>query len=37
MKLLIGENLKKLRARRNVTQEALASYLGVTYQAVSRW
>ena len=37
MKLMIGENLKKLRARRNVTQEALANYLGVTYQAVSRW
>lgn len=37
MKLYIGENLKKLRAEKNVTQDALAEYLGVSYQAVSRW
>lgn len=37
MKLYIGENLKKLRAMKNVTQESLAEYLGVTFQAVSRW
>lgn len=37
MKLYIGENLKKLRAEKNVTQDTLAEYLGVTYQAVSRW
>ena len=37
MKLYIGENLKKLRMKKNVTQEMVAEYLGVTYQAVSRW
>ena len=37
MKLTIGENLRKLRARKNVTQDRLADYLGVTCQAVSRW
>lgn len=37
MKLYINENLKKFRAVKNVTQETLADYLGVTYQAVSRW
>ena len=37
MKLYIGENLKRLRNEKNVTQDTLAEYLGVTYQAVSRW
>lgn len=37
MKLYISEHLKKLRAAKNVTQDTLAEYLGVTYQAVSRW
>lgn len=37
MKLAINENLKKLRAKTNVTQEKLAAYLGVSFQAVSRW
>ena len=37
MKLTIGENLRKLRTRKNVTQDRLADYLGVTCQAVSRW
>ncbi len=37
MKLYIGENLKKLREEKKVTQDTLAEYLGVTYQAVSRW
>ena len=37
MKLYIGENLKKLRGKKNVTQEMVAEYLGVTFQAVSRW
>ena len=37
MKLSIGENLRKLRKQKNITQDRLAEYLGVTCQAVSRW
>jgi len=37
MKLNIGENIKRLRVQKNTTQEELAGYLGVSYQAVSRW
>jgi len=37
MKLYIGENLKRLRNEKSITQDTLAEYLGVTYQAVSRW
>lgn len=33
----IGNQIKQLRRRRNVTQEALAQHLGVTAQAVSKW
>lgn len=37
MKLQIGENLKRLRRARDMTQEDLAALLGVSYQSVSRW
>lgn len=37
MKLQIGENLKRLRRARDLTQEELATILGVSYQSVSRW
>lgn len=37
MRLNIGENIKKLRTLKNVTQEELADHLGISYQAVSRW
>lgn len=33
----IGDNIKKLRKERRMTQEQLATRLGVSYQAVSKW
>ena len=33
----IGNQIKALRQRKGVTQEALAEHLGVTAQAVSKW
>lgn len=35
--LKLGENLKKYRLKRELTQEQLADVLGVSAQAVSRW
>lgn len=35
--LKLGENLKKFRLQRELTQEQLADILGVSAQAVSRW
>ncbi len=32
-----GERLKKLRRDKGITQDALAEYLGISYQAVSKW
>lgn len=37
MKLAIGENICNYRRKNDLTQEALADRLGVTYQSVSRW
>ncbi|MDR0916109.1 MAG: helix-turn-helix domain-containing protein [Oscillospiraceae bacterium] len=37
MKIYFGENLKKLRRARDLTQEDLARFLNVTFQAVSKW
>ena len=37
MNLKIGTIIKKLRAENNITQDALATSLGVTPQAISRW
>ncbi len=37
MKLNIGNKIKNLRLSKDITQEELAEYLGVTFQSVSRW
>jgi transcriptional regulator with XRE-family HTH domain len=37
MPLNIGENIKKLRSEKGVTQEQLAEHLSITYQSVSKW
>ncbi len=37
MTLYIGENLKKQRKQRELTQEQLADILGVSFQSVSKW
>lgn len=37
MTIQIGAIIKKLRAENNVTQDALATAIGVTPQAISRW
>ena len=33
----IGQNIRTLRQKRGLTQEALAEQLGVSFQAVSKW
>ncbi len=33
----IGDKIKKLRKQKNISQEVLANYLGVSFQAVSKW
>lgn len=37
MNITIGENIKKIRNQKGVTQEKLADSIGVTPQAISRW
>ena len=37
MKLNISESIRRLRREADMTQEEVATALGVTYQAVSRW
>lgn len=37
MKITLSENLRKMRRDRNLTQEDLASFLGISFQAVSKW
>lgn len=37
MTVYFGENLKKLRKSKELTQETLADFLGVSFQAVSKW
>lgn len=33
----LGDKIKALRKERNISQEVLANYLGVSFQAVSKW
>ncbi len=33
----LGEKIKSLRKEKNISQEVLANYLGVSFQAVSKW
>ncbi|MBR6917543.1 MAG: helix-turn-helix domain-containing protein [Clostridia bacterium] len=37
MKITIGENIKRLRINKGVTQEQLSEVLGVACAAVSKW
>ena len=37
MNLKLSEKLKTLRRNKNISQEKLAQYLGVTFQAISKW
>ena len=37
MNLNFAENLKRLRKEKEITQEKLADFLGVTGQTISRW
>lgn len=37
MMLKIGEKIKNLRKEQDVTQEKLADYLNISYQAISKW
>ena len=37
MNMNLADKLKELRKAKNVSQEKLAEYLGVSYQAVSKW
>ena len=37
MTLKIGNKIKSLRKQQNITQEKLADYLNISYQAVSKW
>lgn len=37
MNLSIGTNIKRIRLERNLTQEEVASHLGISFQAISKW
>ncbi len=37
MTIYFGENLKKLRKSKDLTQDALADFLGMSFQAISKW
>ena len=37
MNLSVGENIRRKRLERELTQEEVASHLGVSFQSVSKW
>ena len=37
MNIRLGEKIRELRKARDISQEVLAQYLGVSFQAVSKW
>ena len=37
MTIMIGENIKRLRTAKGLTQEQLSEVVGVTCAAVSKW
>ena len=37
MTVQLGKKIRELRKKRGISQEVLAQYLGVTFQAVSKW
>ena len=37
MNIYFSENVKRFRKERDLTQEALADYLGVSFQTISKW
>ncbi len=37
MKFSIGANIKRIRLERNLTQEEVASHLGISFQSISKW
>ena len=37
MNLNLGRVIKRLRIEHSITQEELAEYLGISFQAVSKW
>lgn len=37
MNIYFGQNLKKLRKERNLTQENIADFLGISFQSISKW
>ena len=37
MNIKLGDKIRALRKSKNISQEVLAQYLGVSFQAVSKW
>jgi len=37
MNINIGENIKNLRKKKEITQEELAEHLGISFQSISKW